>query len=248
MDDVQWAQEEEIDYSASTPGRIWPEFNRSIHAISSEVWDAILADSWRWRIYEAWDTGLHTAVVWTALDPKTGDGYVLDSLQWYDPTSEVLARDIAERRTPLAPDGWRTRSNPRGRLPDHRVGDPACAQPKAVGRSWRSELGDDGIVIESHGVSGSDYVERLQRRVRMALVHKRLRFAPDTGPMQMACDGYRRQVRPDGTVLPMAEKEQESKGGLYSHPADALQYACDWMRPRVGTRAMRHDGNEWVPA
>jgi hypothetical protein len=236
-DDLEWLINYEISYRAATEGQIWPEFSRHLHVMSKEDWEYFLAEDLpRARIYEGWDVGHYTSVIWAAHLPEYDQLIVLDYISWHHRSAEQVAGDISDYRSPAAPLGWRTFENRAGRLPEVRVGDPAMHHIKALNmRTWIQDLGELGIAVGTPPtVSGK--TKELRNRVAAALKvigdgteeAPALLFSPlcvrktdaDLPTLVDAMEQYRLRLRP-GDNLPEPDKRDPA-----SHPADALQYIC----------------------
>lgn len=238
-DDVIWAQQYEIDYTASVPGRIWPEFVAAVHVLSEDEWRHDRATLEHARIIEAWDPGLHTAVVWLAHWESTGVVDVLDYRMWVDCSLDQIVADA--RRVP-----WHAKAS-------LRVGDPAIAARSARDlKSWRDDMRDRGLSIRSRAIVGR--TRDLREQVRRGLRDERLYFSPRCSerhhrdwPSMVECvESYRRDL---GSVDDLAHMVVRGNGepdplkDIHSHLADALQYGVDWCWPmqQAGAR-VRRDG------
>lgn len=237
MSRAQWLINYEISYQASTEGQIWPEFNRFLHVMGAEDWEFFLgSDLEGARIYEGWDVGHYTSVIWAAHLPRHDVLVVLGYLSWHHKSALQVAQDIGDYRSQAAPRGWSTFENPNGREPEVRVGDPAMHHLNAINlQTWISELGELGVNVGTPPtVSGKS--KELRDRVANALrvvgdgteEAPALLFSPlcarkcdaDLPTLVDAMEQYRLRLRP-GDNLPEPDKRDEA-----SHPADALQYIC----------------------
>lgn len=242
-DPVIWAQQYEIDYTASVPGRIWPEYSRDLHVLTSEQLDADMQERW-WPsdgIIEAWDPGLKAAVVW--LQPVSDSvAYVLDYRMWLDTPLEQILDDVSRVR-------WHRRASVR-------VIDPAARQRNAVDlRSWHGEFKRAGLKLRTATTTNT---RDLRETVRRALAEEGLFFAPacarrhsrDLPALTECVENYRRDLRGTDSLLDHVARAGQSEPpplkDIHSHLADALQYACDWLWPaRKAGQYARDDDGQW---
>jgi phage terminase large subunit len=246
-----WAEQFEINYQASAPGRIWPEWRRDIHIYSSEDWNEIVSAGYleSARIIEAWDVGSGNwvACVWVAWLDAQKSSIVLDHRSWYDPLPEQVSTDLSLMRAEFAPKGIFSTDNPMGFRPDLRVSDPAVRTPRQLGsdkRSWATLLKEKGIELQAKGITGR--VPELQTRVRRALIDERIRCSPrvldrwgGAPSLAEAIEGYHRHVDSGGVESSVAEKDNTS------HLCDALQYALDWTERGKGVRTRKTVDGVW---
>lgn len=235
-----WAQEYEIDYAASVPGRIWPEFDESRHIYNGH-------DEWmceygpgpfisQARLIEGWDFGSGeslTAVVWAYYLPSTDSLYLRDYRVWKEKRYDEIARDIAAA-------GYVCARNPGGISPDSRLGDVAGRARGSDQRSWIMNLRDEGIDIQGRMVR---HQEALFDRMRIAFSKDRILLHPDCAvrhsrglpTLAESISQYRRDIRQGEHIgdTPKPRKDQ------YSHLADALQYIAADIWPVAGKISFR---------
>lgn len=225
--DEGWAQEMELDYAASTPGRIWPMFDRQRHVLTHAEWREV--DDLRRRgdlvEVEGWDFGgsrALTAVVWGWFNQRTGQLFLDDSMQWANQTVEKVAADYHRRRGGTLPDisvgdiyaGGRGKSTQGGR-----VLDPV--------RSWIRNLRDYGITVRGQTLE----VESAIELVAKGLNHDRIMLSPHACardgrlPSLAECmDQYSRDVKAGGDELSHVGNVPKPHKGVHSHAADAVQH------------------------
>jgi hypothetical protein len=210
-----WAQEQEIDYDISAPGRIWPELDRNRHLLSREQWEAVVPTLGHAHMVEGWDFGYTTSltyVCWIAYLEATDTVYVLGGCGF---------RGATYRQVAMRYRGDLQGSNCRltlGRPVARRVGDVSGTAKDSSGRSWIMNLREQGIDVEACQIK---HGEGLREKMRVALADGRILFAPpaatspDRGCPSIieSCAQYRRNL---ATNQP--EKDD------YSHGADALQF------------------------
>lgn len=227
-----WAQEYEGDYSASAPGRIWPEFNARHHVLSPKDWRRVLtrADTERWEIIEGWDYGVTslTAVVWALYDRAHDVLYLADYGAWRERRVDEIARDVGAY-------GWACSFNPDGIDPDRRVGDPAGQNRDSMLTSPVANFAQYAIRIQPQRIKSG---RAIRDTIRLKISEDRIRLAPKCAarkdkalPSLSDCLEQYRRKDPTGTD-PTPRKDD------YSHAADALQYiaASIWQQaPEVGT-------------
>jgi len=256
--DAAWAQEMEIDYQASTPGRIWGSyFDQAWHVLDHAQWSADVAPYLgSAQIVEAWDFGggpSLTAWVVAAYIESIDTVYVIDCQQWGDDDISDIVADIGGA-------GYRCSANVGGVLPDRRVGDIAGRargrsmaggrRIRNVPRSWIENLRDYGIRVRGQTL----HVEEAIQRVTDALRQDRLFFGPLCGrrnrgslPSLVECvASYRRE----GTDDPAEHKGHDPKPqkDIYSHAADALQHLVWAVWPRRRIRSVTPDGGNQLTA
>lgn len=233
-----WAQEQEIDYTASAPGRIWRDFSSVTHVLTPEEWRSLFAPWSRLSqtpVYEGWDFGSGpslTAVVWVAHDEANDRLILLDYRMWKETDFDKIADDVGDA-------GWLTDKNPNGRRPTRRLGDIAGKQRGSDQRSWMRNLGSRGIDLEARSLADAEYT---RTQIGLAIREERLLCAPacgvrypglqDAAPTLVEClEQYARAVKGDAAEYvgdtPPAKKDK------YSHAADALQYVADAIWPVV---------------
>lgn len=247
--DDAWNQEMELDFAASTPGRIWgPDIDDTFHVYTPRAWQrevASLID--RARIVEAWDFGSGaalTAVVWGAYFEATDTLYVLDYRQWERATDDEVAKGVADA-------GFATAANPGGIMPHARVGDAAGRQRghRMHGgrrleqtRSWVENLGDQGIKIRGHMLRVEPAIALVRRQLRKG----RLFFSPrcatprDGLPSALDCaKNYRRQGEDAASFV---GHDAQPLKDVHSHIADAIQHlvAEVWPRIKIGNSPVRY--------
>lgn len=221
----KWAQEQECDYSASVPGKIFPEFDTITHVFSPEEWDdpAVVQFISSLPVIEGWDFGSGdalTCVVWGAYSAAEDALYLLDYRVWKEVTYERVARDYAAA-------GWRCKFDPNGRVPHKRLGDIAGKQRDSAQRSWISNLKRVGIPITGRLLrDGAGLRDRL-----------RLKFAAD----KILCSPLCAQKQGDWKHLPSLTESLDQyrlemstgkpiktgEGGQYSHIADGVLHIGD---------------------
>lgn len=239
-----WAQEQEIDYSASAPGRIWPDFNTTQHILTPEEWRSDF-EPWLRRsrppIYEGWDFGSgpsYTAAVWAAYDEQWDRLILLDYRMWREADFDTVADDVGAA-------GWYSDANTNGRMPYRRVGDCAGKQRDSSQRSWLRNLGSRGMDLEAHFLANA---ELTRAKISKAIRDGRLICAPRIAmryagqqegvPTMAQCiEQYRRNIK--GDVDEYVGDTPKALKDKHSHAADALQYIADaiWPSVRAGMRA-----------
>jgi len=226
-----WAQEYEGDYSASAPGRIWPEFRSDKHVLRKKEWRNVLnrADEGGWEIIEGWDYGVSslTAAVWGLFD-RAGDVlYLADYGSWRECRIDQIAKDVGAY-------GWACSFNEEGIEPHRRVGDPAGANRDSMLTSPVANLAQYAIRVQSQRIKNGS---ALRDMIRLKIAEDRVRLAPGCAerknkalPSLSDCFEQYRRKDPTGTD-PTPKKDD------YSHAADAFQYICAsiWQHsPEVG--------------
>lgn len=215
-----WAQEYEGDYSASAPGRIWPEFKADKHVLRPSEWKRVVAraDEEGWEVIEGWDYGVSslTAVVWSLYDARQDVLYLADYGSWRERRIDEIARDVGAY-------GWACSYNPDGIEPTRRVGDPAGANRDSMLHSPVSNLAEYAIRVQSQRIKNG---AALRDMIRLKIAEDRIRLAPGCKvrkdialPSLSDCLEQYRRKDPTGTD-PTPKKDD------YSHAADALQYIC----------------------
>jgi hypothetical protein len=224
MTKEQWAQEYEIDYSASAPGRIWPEFDSVLHVLSPDIWKGIVRASDSWEIYEGWDFGISslTAAV-QGIYHREGDTLYLFSYGcWREKRADDIARDIGKL-------WFYSTFNREGIVPFKRIGDPAGKNRDSMLTSPLTNLKRYGIDIkeqklgDGHSIREFIRVKLAQGRILLAPKASK-RFDPALPSLSEVMEQYRRE----------GDKPKKDE---YSHAADAIQYiaAAIWgVRPKVG--------------
>lgn len=226
-----WAREYEGDYSASAPGRIWPEYLAPKHVLSRAEWSRVAtrADDEGWEILEGWDYGVTslTATVW-ALYNKTNDVlYLADYGMWRERRIDEIARDVGAY-------GWACSFNEYGLPPHRRLGDPAGRNRDSMLTSPVANLSQYAINIQSQRIANGPALRDL---IRLKISQDRVLLAPRCKvrkdkalPSLSDCLEQYRRKDPTGTD-PTPKKDD------YSHAADAFQYICAsiWQHsPEVG--------------
>jgi len=247
LTDEEWAQEHEIDYTASAPGRIWPKFNEASHVYSRARWHELRDDGWLdGAVYlEGWDFGTGpalTAVVWCAYVASTDTLYCLDYRQFHSTHYNDVAVEVAAA-------GYQTRANINGRAPHHRIGDIAGKARDSAQRSWFSNLKTEGIKIVGQSMQFGR-IEHSIGRIALAIRDGRLYCAPNFGkhhtqelPSGVEClQQYRRSMRV-GADTPGTFVGEDAKPlkDVHSHLADALQHVALKVWPMTKNRN-RHQG------
>lgn len=226
-----WAREYECDYSASAPGRIWPEFVASRHVLNRAEWRRVIerADSEGWEILEGWDYGVTslTATVWGLYDKGRDVLYLHDYGMWRERRIDEIARDVGAY-------GWACSYAPDGIEPHRRLGDPAGRNRDSMLSSPVSNLAEYAIRVQSQRIHNGPALRDL---IRLKISQDRVLLSPACAvkkdkalPSLADCLEQYRREKPDGTD-PTPKKDQ------YSHAADALQYICAslWQSsPTVG--------------
>lgn len=239
----EWQQEQEIDYAASMPARIFHAFGASSHVYRWPAWREHIAPivagrdvSW----IEGWDFGdglSLTFVVWVAYDHTDDVAYVYDWRAWQGGDVRQVALDVHEA-------GWRTSFDEYGdrRAPTYRVGDPAglTASAQRVGgrvaqtSSWVENLRPYGIDITPQYIRSPYNAFQLVNR---KLTEHRILFSPFTAerraqdqaipPLAESVGLHHWAVR--GNAQTAVEYEgrdaMQAHKGVHSHGCDALVYA-----------------------
>jgi hypothetical protein len=218
-----WAQEYEISYEASAPGRIWPEFAAAQHVLTRAEWRRVLAraDEEGWEILEGWDYGVSslTAVVWALYDRSRDLLYCADYGMWREKRIDEIAADVGAW-------GWACAANPGGLPLSRRVGDPAGRNRDSMLTSPVANLAEYGIHIESQRIKNGDALRDL---MRLKIAQGRVLLSPKCAtrkvkalPSLSDCLEQYRREKADGSN-PKPRKDD------YSHAADALQYIGAWL-------------------
>lgn len=223
MTKEQWAQEYEIDYSASAPGRIWPEFDSRTHIIDPATWTDVRRRSDDWDIYEGWDFGISslTAAVYGVYNREGDTLYLFSYGCWKGTRADDIARDIAKL-------GFYSNFNRNGLVPTKRIGDPAGKNRDSMLTSHLSNLKRFGISISEQRLGDGHSIREL---IRVKLAQGRIlltpkmnkRFNPDLPSVSEVMEQYRRE----------GDKPKKDE---FSHAADAIQYIASaiWgARPSV---------------
>jgi hypothetical protein len=222
----EWLINYMCSYAASTEGLIWPQFVRAKHVLSDDDWQTFLRDYLdEAEIYEGWDNGLRSSVVWGAHLKRHNVMVVLGGISWFEAGTRKIAKDLSEYRAPWCPQGIRTKANPMGLLPNVRVGDPAIRKKNELNlRTFHQDLKAEGIVLGAPATLKGQ-TKKLRDTIGDALEDSRLFFSPlclkRWGRELSVVDGveqYHLLYRP-GDNDPKPDKDHPS-----SHPADALQY------------------------
>lgn len=232
-----WSQEQEIDYQASAPGRIWPEWNDLTHIYPADLWRAEQEVLHGAPIWEGWDFGSGpslTAVVWAAYLESVDRLYLLDYRVWREADYETVARDVAAA-------GWRTIYSPDGRVPYRRVGDIAGKARGADQQSWLTHLDSCGIKIAGLSMPG----ETVRALIRIKIREERILGAPQiarrypgqqhgTPTLAESISQYRRAT--SGRPEDYSGDTPKPDKGPHSHASDALQLIAHdiWTRSSLG--------------
>ncbi len=253
MTDEEFAQEINISYEASTPGRIWPEFSQDDHVYDWDQWDDVKRYLLRGVLYEAWDFGTGpslTCVVW-ALEHKDAV-YLLDYRGWSGATPDQIAKDVGEA-------GYYSSYNPQGRKPTHRIGDPAMMIRGAFQRTWQDHLAEHGIRLSwRHTESREDSIYRVRKAIinsaeaaadedeALVAAGAQLHCAPACGrrhkpgipTLVESMLHYRRRLtsRGAGVNTYSGRPDVAADKDKHSHMADCVQYLGDWIWPEVRPR------------
>jgi hypothetical protein len=222
----EWLINYMCSYAASTEGLIWHQFVRQKHILSDDDWKEFLRDYLRDAdIYEGWDNGLYSSVIWAAHLKSHNVLIVLGGISWFEAGTRVIARDVSEYRAPWCPQGIRTKANEMGLLPKVRVGDPAMRKKSELNlHTFIGDLRKEGIRLGAPAtVAGK--TKQLRDTIGDALEDMLLFFSPlctkRWGKLPSIVDAveqYHLLYRP-GDNDPEPDKDHPS-----SHPADALQY------------------------
>lgn len=267
MTEADFAEQYEVNYDANhLPGRIWPEFARMLHVYDPTDWGAavgegLLRGTW---VVEAWDPGLHTAVVWVAYSPQWQRAVVLDYRIWHDCSYDQIVEDVARAGWACLPDENTAdeevqRLGRTGRRPRYRVIDRAGnARIAGMQTTARRELERRGIKLES---VRNDRVDEGNAKVAQALRYERLHFAPQCAlplarerhgnvPTLVECvAGYRKDIKAE-TVEDHVGDDPLPVKDRYSHAADVLRYAVQkiWGGDGAGQKRWDDDLSAWVDA
>lgn len=249
-----WAQEYEIDYRASAPGRIWPEFDRTIHVLSQDEWEELLSGGLLRRapVFEGWDFGSGrslTAVAWFAYIESLDRLILLDYRQWQEKRFKTVAEDVGAA-------GYFCSFNPRGKRPEDRVGDIAGKARDSDGRSWMSNLSDCGIDIFGQSMSHGGITNAIAT-IREAITDGRFVLAPscverrdpDLPSAAEVLEQYRWKGG-DKTVDEYVGAQDKPHKDIFSHLADAFQHVSERVWPMVtqGTETQEaFDGQKHLP-
>lgn len=215
-----WAREFEGDYSASAPGRIWPEYSAKRHVLRPSEWSRVIdrAHEGDWEIMEGWDYGVTslTATVWSLYDAQADVLYLMDYGMWREKRIDEIAKDVGVY-------GWACSFNEYGLAPSRRLGDPAGKNRDSMLHSPVSNLAEYAINIQSQRIVNGAALRDL---IRLKISQDRILLAPKCKarkhkelPSLSDCLEQYRRKDPTGTD-PTPKKDD------YSHAADALQYIC----------------------
>lgn len=247
----QWAREQEIDFLASMPGRIWGDaFSEDDNLVSDRSFWAENVSQYleHATLIEGWDFGSGaslTAVVWAAYFEDDDCLYVLDYRQWQQATPEAVAQGVADA-------GWRCNRNPTGRLPHMRVGDIAGrrrragsigGRPAAVQASWIDNLFAEGIDITGQSMPVEPAIELVRRKLSERHIFLSWRCAIQRGGLPslvQTVQSYRRNVKSSNPNDWVGDSPKPLKD-VHSHAADALQHvATTCWQPKSGTEPVRY--------
>jgi hypothetical protein len=201
MTPEQYAQEVLVDFTASAPGQIWPEWGEHL-VYDWDEWTEVEPYLGRAQIIEAWDFGVSpslTAVVWAAYVKQTDTLYLLDYRSWHATAADEIARDVGEA-------GWYCDSCPGGRKPDLRVGDEAMRIRDPMLRSWRKHLAQHGIYLASrHMRSREESIMRIRQKIRQERILAAPTCARRRSTLPSLVDSisqYKRAVRTSNPLRP----------------------------------------------
>jgi hypothetical protein len=226
MSHREWLINYMCSYAASTEGLIWTQFVRQKHVLTADDWQEFLRDYFdECDIYEGWDNGLRSSVVWGAHLKSQNVLVILGGISWFEAGTRQIAKDLSEFRAPWCPMGIRTKANPMGLLPSVRVGDPAIRKKSELNlRTFHQDLAAEGIKLGAPATLKGQ-TKKLRDTIGDALEDMRLFFSPlclqrwgRELSVVDAVEQYHLLYRP-GTNDPKPDKDHPS-----SHPADALQY------------------------
>ena len=227
-----WAQEYEIDYAASRPGRIWPEFRVDTHIYGPREWSQVLPWLTGAQIIESWDFGSGpslTGVAWWAFLESNNTLYGLDYRVWRETPVDQVADDVGRA-------GWLCDTNPNGRRPHRRVGDIAGKARWGDQRSWLSCLKARGITIQGRLLSDQ---EATLKAIRQSIRDERFflspacarRYTQGLPTLAESVEQYRREFR--GRVEDYVGDTPKPLKDQFSHLADVVQYAAADVWPPV---------------
>lgn len=235
----EWQQEQECNYTATAPGRIWPEFDRGTDVLDAETWAAVQRWIPHMRIIEAWDFGSGeslTAVVWAGYLKANDTLYILDYRCWQRAIPQDVALDVGSA-------GWFCANNPNGRRPHRRLGDVAGKASDSTQRSWLMNLRDEGIDITT--VTLAYIQESVISHMRVMMREQKILFAPICAhrhnpklPSVVECaEQYRRAIK--GAAEDHVGGTPKPHKDIFSHLADCKQYIANDAWPTLGGRVRK---------
>lgn len=234
--EVAWAQEQEIDYMASLPGRCWPECKRNLLVYSHKEWRKV--DPWldhRSVVWvEAWDFGAGpspTTVLWGAYFKSQGRLFLVDYRSWRNPLIEKVVHDVGGA-------GFFTMKTP-GRVPDHRIGDPSGSfkghrivggVPQNVQFSWFDNLRANGISVHPQPLNPYSAIQN----VRALFKDRRIVFSPacairwdaELPSLVESCEQYHWRLREGTSEIDYTGGTPKPEKDAASHLADCVQMAA----------------------
>ena len=260
--DVAWASEYGIDYTASSPGRIWRHFNEACHVYTEEGWSELEGGGFLdgGRLIEGWDfgSGLSLTARASALYmPSTDTLYLIAYRQWAETHADDVCDDTAadgwhvpecrhgKHSHHANPDGTRcSGSNVNGRRPSKRVGDIAGKARDSTQQSWLSNLRRRGVEVRGQSMQYGR-IEWSISQIDRAIRDGRLFCAPAFGyqvtpglPTGVeVLQQYRRDLRSGrDTADRFVGLDAKPRKDQYSHLADAIQHLALAVWPMNATR------------
>jgi len=226
-----WAQEQEIDYRASVPGKIWPEFDRNFDVLDEEQWAMVERLLPSMTIFEGWDFGSGaslTGPVWAGYLPSNDTLYVIDYRVFREATYKEVAAEVGRA-------GWYTATNRNGRRPHHRTGDIAGTARDSSQRSWISNLRREGIDIRGRTLARRH--EAVIDRMRVRFGQQKILFSPMCAkrhnpelPSLVECVEQHRRNQKGSADEHVGDTPPPLKD-IFSHLADGLKHVFDEAYP-----------------
>lgn len=217
-----FAQEYKLDWTASAPARIWPEFDEARNILSESDYNLFLANSEYHRdskrYVAGWDFGVLslTETVWTSYCPSSDIILIHDYRAWRERMIEDIIYDI--KKVELDTD--------KHYFSCKHVGDPSGTARQANLSSWIGEAKKHGISIATQRIKNPQI---LREKIRSRFNNRTILFAPNCAKrhdlrypsLTESVANYRLDVKageqPKGDEKPCKD--------VYSHGADALMYA-----------------------
>jgi hypothetical protein len=233
-------QEILVDFSASAPGRIWPEWDDSF-VYGKAQWESEIQHLLRGAVvYEAWKLGIApstTAVVWAAYLPRHDLLYLLDYRIWSDEPVDRVVGDVGAA-------GWYCAANAEGRRPAHRVSGVAIEHDKSMQQTWARNLAKHDIVLRARKAAREESI----MRIRQAIIDEKIFASPRCDEQRgslptlvEAIENYARRTRVSNPLDYTGPSDPVPDQGAHGALAYCLLLLGDWIWPvsrRPGTREL----------
>jgi hypothetical protein len=246
-----WAQEYDIDYTASAPGRIWRDFREELHVYTAEEWAQLVSEGWLVgaTIIESWDFGTGpslTACLRAAYVEATDTLYLLDYRHWKEAHADDVIDDVGAA-------GWHAPKCRHGKEHAHddcpggqrgakahvRIGDVAGKARDSTQRSWFTNMKRRGVVLSARSAShgrGAWAISAVAKAIRDGRLYCAPAFGAHHGnglPTGVeVLQQYRYRLSPNGEQI----GDPEVLKNDHSHLADAIQYAALEVWPMDAAR------------